>query len=272
MNRARVTERAIHIGGAVLLTVLTRAALAQAKPDRRDLQAQSIAEKCNAGEIWERLIEAKGGRENLARIESLLVKGDEFYWRGLSRDHLTARMLFRFPDFTWSWFDYGNSIFPVSVTQSYADTGIRIRDEGVGLNKDKSDYHPWQQVPVLLLETRWMRPVLESCSSSEGTTTLTVRFSQIPYPFVYYVAGQSWRPHKVEIVEPTAKDVYTLSDYRIVDRIMMPTRMISRYGILPALNLRLAYEINPDYDPALPNKDPSVASGPDAWRRPKKPQ
>src|SRR5258706_10357318 len=87
------------------------------------LGAQSETKSCDAQATWERMVEAKGGRTSLHRVESFLVRGSDTSWHGLVRRHIELTTLYVFPDFAWSWFDHGTSILGSSVTQFYADRG-----------------------------------------------------------------------------------------------------------------------------------------------------
>src|SRR5260370_26204093 len=151
------------------------------------LTAQTSAQTCDARLVWERMIEAKGGREKLNDIESLLVKGDKISWHGLSKRHVVLRTLYRFPDFVWSWFDHGVSTLGTSVSQCDANRGVLIgADDSGRLTRGPAHLHISPMEPAFLLETRWMRPTLDGGLVSGSTTAVTVPFSQIPYPLTHY--------------------------------------------------------------------------------------
>ena len=63
--------------------------------------ARAQTTPCSAQSVWERMIEAKGGRAKLNSIETFLTFG-EYVWRNFLVSHrLQTRGFYRFPDFSW---------------------------------------------------------------------------------------------------------------------------------------------------------------------------
>ena len=236
--------------------------------------ASSAKEACDARAVWERMIEAKGGRERLQSVQAMFVLRTYTWRQALVRHRLENRTLYRFPDFLWSWFDSGTQTLGITVSQSNLALGHSLSVLGPSVNpKLKRELLapgvlPFREIPVLLLETRWMKPSLFGCSIDGWTTTLEASFDGIPFPYRYYLQGKAELPHRVEMPEGRGVRMYLLRDYKQTDGLMLPVTFRSEYGSLPSPTYTVRYEINPDYDPKLLDREPSLEAGPDAWRNP----
>ena len=228
---------------------------------------------CNAQSVWERMIEAKGGRSKLHSVDTLFVSGD-YVWRNLLVTHrLQVRDLYRFPDFLWGWYNNGTAMLGTSISHCYLDRGLCLvvlgpsQNPQVGRQPIDPSTSVLQEVSVLLLETRWRKPVLGACSELGGAPTIEAIYNDLSY--LFHLPKDATLPDRVDIVEPRGTTTYTLSGYERFDGVMLPTRHERAYGMRPPLVLKMKYEINPDYDRSLPNREPSLSEGPDSWRNPK---
>ena len=219
------------------------------------------------------MIEAKGGRAKLNSIETFFTFG-EYVWRNFLVSHrLQTRGFDRFPDFSWHWYDNGTAMFGIEISHCYYDRGYCLSVSGTSLNPQPKrraidpEYPPFQEITALLLETRWRKPVLGGCSVQAGDTTIEASFDDAPY--LFHLPNGASLPDRVDVTEPRGTSTHILSGYEPFDGVTLPTRYKYVYGRLPSVILKMKYEINPDYDRSLPNREPSQSEGPDSWRNPK---
>src|ERR1700686_5101877 len=96
----------------------------------------TAGEPCDAKAVWERLIQAKGGRANLEALQTLLVS-KTYTWRQFLVQHrFESHTLYRFPDFMWSWVDYGVPTLGVRASQSYLERGYSLSVLGPTANPE----------------------------------------------------------------------------------------------------------------------------------------
>src|SRR6185369_14604272 len=85
---------------------------------------------CDANAVWEKMVEAKGGRERLDSIKTLYTSTTYMNHVFLSRHRIEERAIYRFPDFVWSWSDLGSAQLGVMVSQTYVDKGYALSVRG----------------------------------------------------------------------------------------------------------------------------------------------
>jgi len=238
------------------------------------LRGLANAESCDAKATWEKMILAKGGRERLDSVQSLLVSESYSSRRFLSSHRIERRKLFRFPDFVWSWDDIG-APFGVTVSQADFDRGYGLSVRGPSASPHverepvaRNSLQAFGEAAMLLLETRWTKPILVGCEVEGWTTIIEVHFPDDPYSLTYHLERDSYLPSRVDRPEGRGTLIYRLSGYAPVRGIMLPGKFRLEFGTLPAPLFDRKYEINPDYDRLLPDREPSVQAGPNAWRNP----
>jgi hypothetical protein len=228
---------------------------------------------CMGRSTWERMIEAKGGRQNLEAVHSLFV--DKTYsWRQfLVRRNIEVRTLYRLPDFVWSWFDNGTPQLGISLYQAYLDRDLTLRVAGPSRNPRiaseraiRPEHHPLEVLPILLLETRWLKPSFGACVKEGNETVVEAVFDQMPWTYRYHLRDGIYLPHRVELVRPNVNEIHEMTQYKLTQGIWFPSSYQMKYGNLPAPIYQMKYSIDPNYDETLPDREPSVDDGPDAWR------
>ena len=221
--------------------------------------AEAQTTPCNAQAVWEGMIEAKGGRAKLNSIETLFTSGDNVWRNFLVTHRLQARSFYRFPDFVWGWHDSGTAMLGTSISHCYLDLSVCLVVLGPSQNPQvrRQPINPetsvLQDVSVLLLETRWRKPVLGGCSELGGAPTIEAIYNDLSY--LFHLPKDASLPDRVDILEPRGTTTYTLSGYERFDGLMLPTGYKRAYGILPPVVLKRKYEINPDYDRSLPKRE-----------------
>ena len=235
---------------------------------------------CDPKEMWERLVVAKGGRERLESVHTFLIVG-QYRWRQfLTVGKLDYRHLYVMPDFVWHWWDAGDKRFPVlvSFTDSRRQVGMSVGEIGnYGVRRSTVTGHPGDaQLLLFLPETKWLKPRPVSCVADPAgageTIQLDVEVDSKPSKLRFYFLNSNALPSRVDRFFERYTSVDLLQDYTEVGGIMLPSQHKSRELIgqresgLRPLQLKVKYEINPEYDPAFLRREPSITAGPDAWR------
>lgn len=235
------------------------------------LQGLTHAQSCDPAQVWERMIEAKGGRRALLRVQTLFVRRS-YSWRVLLRKRtLEYRLFYRFPDFRWGWFDSGTEMFGKSVSTGNLTTrlGQQERDSAA-----EADIKPMRPIPaealyadplVYFLELGGLKPAPVRCDQSANDAIwLLTEFAGVR--FAYFVSSHNYLPSSVEVTSKTFTTRHRLFEYREIGGLMVPAKDYQEPGNLKALTFTLEYEINPAYDPEIVDRKPSINAGPDAWR------
>ena len=237
-------------------------------------ETQSAGE---AKELWEKAVAAKGGRERLYQVNSLVMSYRETVrnFLGVVVHRGVVERLYVFPDKSWGWDDGLPPPFQLSVgwldiekdrrcelragasapVCGPAKQGVSPPDEGL------------KQVQYLyLMETRWVKPtplgVTEEKIGMKKVDVLRTRFENKRVD--YSLDRKTHLPLRVALFygdSDRATLTIDLSDYMSVNGIQMPGRQ--KRG-------EISFQINPPYDEGVFTRPPSAEAGPEAWRRPAK--
>ena len=272
------TARMTHVFLLVLFVLLEPGLLFAQR------QIPTAKEKAEAEHVWEQLIIAKGGRNRLHAITNMmLTKGNkppnvqiEFYV---------------YPNRFWEW-------SKGKIVHEYKDVSMANLDRGVYLfdpqpiNADRvqpvnggANYREtWLgDASLFLLETKWLQPTpMRVRSVSDGKK----RWDVVETVFASLTKYNDWGidyyidPETLEIqmaAECDAKgEPYTLwifDGQKEVAGINVPATATAVSGRTNLKKLPkkpfsgLTFQFNIEYDEKLFERPPSVAEGPDAWRR-----
>jgi hypothetical protein len=250
-----------------LLFILLLPAAARASQDSQDTR--------RAEALWEQAVAAKGGREQLYKVNSLLIS-----YRDTVRNFLGVvvhrgdfEALHVFPDKTWSWDDALPP--PFSLTVSWLDASRNRRcvlyKGAAALNCDAAvrpgspaDEGLVQTQYLYLLETRWVKPtpvgVTEGRLGLNKVDVLRTRFREKRID--YFLDRKTHLPLRVSVFHGTSERAtlsLDFSEYATVGGVMMPG--IQHKG-------HINFQINPPYDESVFTRPPSLEAGPHAWRLP----
>jgi hypothetical protein len=248
-----------------VIFLLPAAASAQAK--------QNSQEARRAEELWEQAVAAKGGREQLYKVGSLLIS-----YRDTVRNFLgvvvhrgDVEALHVFPDKIWSWDD--GLPPPFSLTVSWLDVsrnrrcvlykGAAAPTCGAAARSGSPGDDGLVQAQYLyLLETRWVKPtpvgVSEGRIGLKKVDVLHTRFRDNRID--YFLDRRTHLPLRVSVFyKDSARATLTrdFSEYAGVGGVMMPGKLNS---------VLVNFQINPPYDEAVFTRPPSLEAGPHAWR------
>jgi hypothetical protein len=223
--------------------------------------------------LWEQAIAAKGGREQLYKVNSLLIS-----YRDTVRNFLgvvvhrgDVEALHVFPDKTWTWDDALPP--PFSLTVSWLDASRNRRCvlyKGAAAPNCDVVEHPGspadeglvQTQYLYLLETRWVKPtpvgVTEERIGFKKVDVLRTRFREKRID--YFLDRKTHLPLRVSVFYGQSERAtlsLDFSEYVNVGGVMMPGKQ---------KNGHINFQINPPYDEAVFTRPPSLEAGPHAWR------
>lgn len=234
---------------------------------------------CDAAQVWERMVSAKGGRPALHYIRTFFI-AEKYRWREWWRTRtLDSRVLFIFPDFVWAWWDPGGKPLPISV--SVTAGGFRTTAvAGASKVERQADERRYTDglIGMLLLETRWLKPELKECISRlapEGRLVkLHVNIPGSACSLRFEIVGDNWLPNRVDQIEGRSVTIHRLQEYAPFAGIMLPRRIVrtdTLGGISRQMTFEAQYEINPPVAEEFVRMPPSIETGPEAWRPEAKP-
>ncbi len=239
-------------------------------------------------QVWERMIEAKGGRDRLLEVDSLLMVWPRQY----DQDQLWYNDLYVFPNRIWSWHDYrpdelglfllvsdGNGMWSSSSGRPDYSSGRPDYRIHTGWSSPRAaDQHRLIRAQsVYLLETRWLRPELLGLETGRigfrryDVITANVGGNRLQY----YVDRETSLVRRVQVPEGSENDIFDifrdgavwdLEDYVSVDGIMMPSRV--EWEAAVKTTYAWEYSFNVDYDPEEFSRRPALEDGPEGWKRP----
>jgi hypothetical protein len=224
---------------------------------------------CDPTEEWQRMIRAKGGRESLGRVNSLVVTSDFVWGLGLGRSRGRSIDLYRFPADLWSWFESGSRNLGGTVGKTNLATGdsssqyIDTNSPADTLNVGTA---PWQRIQIVLLETPWMQPKATGCSKDDRGVVVKTEFRGLELAFTS--PGETYLPVRVELSKESAIASFELGKYALSGGLQMPHEIVvnSRlHGSGTKESVR--YEINPMFDPKVFDGPLRRDLGPEQWRR-----
>jgi hypothetical protein len=224
-------------------------------------------------DLWEQAVAAKGGREQLERVNSLLISYRETVrnFLGVVVHRGDVERLYVFPDKMWGWDD--GLPPPFRLTVNLLDIG---RDRRCTLYKGAAapicgparqgsappDEGLVQVQLLYLMESRWVKP------TPVGVTKDKIGFQQVDVLHArfqdkrvdYFLDRKTHLPIRVSIFygaseRPTIS--FELSDYAPVGGVLMPGKQ---------KRAKINFQINPPYDETIFTRPPSFEAGPRGFR------
>jgi hypothetical protein len=241
----------------------------------------SIDGRYQAERIWEQMIEAKGGRERLCQVETMVIESRtrlEFHseFRNGEIRNVTA---FAFPDREWNWqetgkTDYGR-VIAKDLTKGFGYIGFSD-----GETRQDSDFKgektSLEMIQLLYFgETRWIQPkpvrvlrgkgipravdAVETKLGDERFDFLISRTDHLPVSIISYHYNQY-----THVFDPTYHD---FASFHETDGIQIPGKITSERP-LSAGKIQQNIVLNPKLRDDLFTTPPRFMDGPDAWKAP----
>lgn len=229
--------------------------------------AASEGSRAEAERIWESAVAAKGGRERLHAIHSILETATWSKYRLVN--------LYAFPGRFWRW-DYEPEPFGFSAEMINAERRIGY----VAHSDDPKSPHALggdfpasaryvndEEQMYYLLETRWLKPEpFEAAAGEVGwrrADVVRARVSGWQADFFF-----DRKTHMLlKVVFPSTNGEgpgVWFKDYAEVDGVMLPTKVSHHRD---NKFLACSFVLNPDFDERVFERVPTIEAGPDAWKR-----
>jgi hypothetical protein len=246
---------------------------------------------CDAQEIWQKVLAAKGGRDRLHSVSAVHVT-----------ERRPASWLYRMeevwagPAFAWKWIDFREVRGGVALHVTFGDRHITYATGATALpgqkpypNDSRADEQDLVAFQVeFLSETSWVQPEMQDCSIQDGEKADIYRRSLGTLDFgrlqskesdsaagsrtsLYLLSGRAndtilryWidprtlLPRQVDLRNPNVRIVngvyetsVQLDDYKAVGGILLPHTAIA-HGIVS----HYRFELNPRYNPVIFQEPP----------------
>ena len=262
----RLKQLCKHFLAGMALCLATIATPQPPQAVRREPVPATSATRDHAQALWEQAIKAKGGRERLCAVESVVVM---WYGRGLfTGRRLRGVVLYAFPDRLWWWWDQRPTKLGTDVRSYDAARRPNPEDSLDLLSEQLQDF----------METRWLKPeplwVERATVRGKSADMIHTREGD-EYLADFYIDPETHLPERVVVFarsrrEENLGDFYRchearLDDYAPIQGIQMP-RMVALWssGLSPAV-----YQINVRYDREVFERKPRFEDGPFAWEEKK---
>lgn len=250
-----------------------------------------------AKELWEKVIKAKGGRENLYAIKTLVVSTNP----SNSKDpkeitNSKYEELFVLPDRWWWWlderpefsldiwqYDFGKEIVyevrdvfeqikvrtrNVSELPASFDKKVRlISDERFNYVKQKYSEH----ILLYLMETKSFKPNIVGMRYAEldGQESIVIEIRKDNLKIEYFIDPKTYLPKKwkksIWFDYKKAfgvEDEIWFEDYVEINGVKFP--QVIRRG--EKTEMKTTYQVNVKYDENLFSKPPNLKNGSDGWK------
>jgi len=233
-----------------------------------------------ARELWEKAIRAKGGREKLLQIKSVVETSTAEYTTHKGRQNTIKKTeLSVFPDKYWSWEDMRPDVFGLRVDMSNYETRMAYVVTPDSRQEDALrpvSFSRWDKDASLLypqifyfMETKWVKPEPISIYSVliNGQNVQVIRTDVFGQRFDLVIDNETNLPIRfIAYGTINGKEVPTvvtdLSDYLEINGIKMPQKATPEKGI----TYTSKFELNPEYNKDIFEKPTGIDAGPEAWR------
>jgi hypothetical protein len=249
---------------------------AQTAPDLNNNSSKA------AQELWERVIETKGGRKKLHAITNVALTSHAKVQYSMFKTYDNhVESLFVFPDKEWRLDDNRPSVFGLRMEMYNYKTRMKYHGtfgnaiSGLVPFEDADEKYRLDSnlagLVIYLLETKWWQPVPETVTSrkkgSRKVDVIQTLFNNGRLDFVIdqktYLPIQIIGYYQDKTTGENRQKIYNLSDYVEVDGIMMPSKL-SFGGENGVKNL--TYQLNVKYDESIFITPPPFEAGPEAWK------
>lgn len=264
---------------------------------------ESIAQNNNiekAKQLWEKVIEAKGGRENLYAVKNLVVSNKSYSpFEDEKFQNSKSEELYILSGKWWSWSDERPG-FTIGINQYdfESELGYEVTEDSkkpriyktyssetfptknteeirkAKLKNDRFFYSKQiflERISMFLMETKWFQPQIDGVRTKEidgkKLEVIVILFGSVKVE--YFIDPKTYLPKKwrrsVWFEDKKVFDVedeFFLEDYIEVAGVKFP-QIIRR---TKKTETKTKYQVNVKYDENLFNKPPSIEAGADDWK------
>jgi len=275
----------------IILAVFMQFVMSQEKSDLQ--KSQKKENFSSAEQLWEKVIEAKGGRKKLHEVNNLVVSFDgvgyalRFKRNQTREESFSAReeSVYVFPNKLWQWKDARPYVFGLQVEMFNLETNryYRVVDHGPEYDPVENPYREMELTEIqkqelissmiyahilYLLESNWMKPTLlgitEAREGLKKVTMIQIQFGQ--YQAHYVLDEKTLLPIKVSTYKQVNEqlkfqDEYELKDYKETNGVMMPQALKHNGNVQ-----KQTYKINVEYNKNIFITTIKIEDGTEAWK------
>jgi hypothetical protein len=231
----------------------------------------------DAKTFWDKMVDAKGGRERLRSISGLVLningRQEGTMDRGRQVGEIHNTFVYQFPDRYWFWEDTRPSRHNAFSVTVFNALSRRLWFSAGGVDAIEQVFSDSRTISILqrdqlmyLLESRFVQPEPKSLSFIDNGRIALVEASAPGFASIKYkVDTTTYLPVECAISwwlqqAASATHVMTIEGYAVVDGLKMPSRVRGQGG-------ELSFIINPKLDPRLFEEPPSAVTQRDAWKK-----
>ena len=227
--------------------------------------------------LWEQAIAAKGGREALHGVRTLVISArGEYASRRLKKNQIRQEVLYVLPDKHWSWSDYRPDVFGLRVEMYNYETSTKyiISDgepnrqlEPINEMDRKTRDMLWALLPYIP-ETKWLKPVLVGVKVGVvGIQTVDIVETNVKGKRVDFAFDRKTHlPIRVSYYRTIKNKTYVtpidLADYVEVGGIKLPQKLRFEDNTRD----KQSYQLNVEYNEDIFIKPTRIEAGPEAWK------
>ena len=226
--------------------------------------------------LWELAIAAKGGRERLHAVRSMVISArGEYQSRLFKKNQVRREELLVFPHKYWFWDDYRPDVFGLRVSMYNYDSNMKyVISESEPYSgpepiaKGQTNKALRNDQLSFLLETQWLKPTVVKASTGRIGPRLVdivqtvVEGERVDFAF----DPKTHLPVKVSYYDIVNGKTYineqSFSDYTKVSGIQLPQMIV--YG--DGSKYKARFQLNVEYDEKIFDNPPPIEAGPEAWR------
>jgi hypothetical protein len=224
-----------------------------------------------AQKLWDVAITAKGGRDRLHEVSSLLIWYEEttrnFLGIVVHRGHVES--LYVFPGKVWAWDDGLPPPFrlTVGVMDLDRDFACRVLDSKSPICGNVRKFGSREGIDeaqyLYLMETKWIKPNPISLRKDRiGLKPVDVLETELgDKRILYFLNRKTHLPQRVDVFRGNSRKArlsLEFSEYVSVSGIQMPGKQ--KRG-------RINFILNPQYDETVFSRPPLISAGPKAWQK-----
>ena len=235
------------------------------------------SDRKEAEKIWEKAIEAKGGREKLYSVRNMFESLGTTFFSGFKKITKRNEALFVLPNKSWVWDDNRPSVFGLEMTMYNLDSRkkyyVRQGQKKAELETIASDVKSTNLsgLVYVLMETKYNQPIPEKVIEDKvsGQVVDIVQTNLLGNRIDFYLDRKTYLPLKVVgYIDQKISYENEFSDYIDVNGIKMASvQIMGGEKDFHKTKYKVNYQFNVEYDESIFITPPlPVETAADAWK------
>lgn len=252
----------------ICLTMIVGFAFARPSNNLINSLREKALDQTRAEEVWEKAIQAKGGRERINAVRNILrTEKNSSKYLSVTLTDLPAKV--------WSW---DKTQKPIGLWGTVADVekNVEYAVNEYSKQADKTDaanaaFFVRRQQISILLETRWLKPELLSARKEKvenrSYDVVETRIEGERNRIDFYFDEKTHLLYMLDFIDMKTGKSYQWTryyNYTTVDGIQVPTEYNSRFV---GRKTPVKIDFNVEYDETVFEKQPSIKATPNDWKK-----